>query len=70
MSAISAALIIADKTDVRYTRVRKAEFAAFDIHDRVNFAVREASTIIDDAHENSYPYNDDRYAVLLRYGLF
>lgn len=32
--------------------MRKAEFAAFDIHDRVNFAVREASTIIDDAHEN------------------
>ncbi len=52
VSAISAALIIADKTDVRYTRVRKAEFAAFDIHDRVNFAVREASTTIDDAHEN------------------
>ena len=52
VSAISAALIIADKTDVRYTRVRKVEFAAFDIHDRVNFAVREASTTIDDAHEN------------------
>ena len=29
-----------------------AAFAAFDIHDRVNFAVREASTTIDDAHEN------------------
>ena len=52
VSAISAALIIADKTDVRYTRVRKSEFAAFDIHDRVNFAVREASTTIDDAHKN------------------
>ena len=50
VSAISAALIIADKTDVRYTRVRKSEFAAFDIHDRVNFAVREASTTIDDVH--------------------
>ena len=52
VSAISAALIIADKTDVRYTRVRKSEFAAFDINDRVNFAVREASTTIDDAHKN------------------
>ena len=52
VNPIAAALIIADKTDVRYTRVRKAEFAAFDIHDRVNFAVREASTTIDDAHEN------------------
>ena len=41
VSAISAALIIADKTDVRYTRVRKAEFAAFDIHDRVNYSVKK-----------------------------
>lgn len=38
MDAISAALIIADKTDVRRNRVRD-EIAAFDIHDRVNYAV-------------------------------
>lgn len=52
VSEISAALIIADKTDVRYTRVRARELAAFDIHDRVNFAVREATTSIDDEHKN------------------
>lgn len=40
--AISAALIIADKTDVRRTRVRQKEKAAFDIHDRVNYAVTES----------------------------
>ena len=39
---ISAALIIADKTDVRRNRVRNKEMAAFDIHDRVNYAVTEA----------------------------
>ena len=39
---ISAALIIADKTDVRRNRVRDKEPAAFDIHDRVNYAVTEA----------------------------
>lgn len=39
---ISAALIIADKTDVRRNRVRNKEIASFDIHDRVNYAVTEA----------------------------
>ena len=40
--AISAALILADKTDVRRNRVRPKEMANFDIHDRVNYAVTEA----------------------------
>ena len=43
MDPISAALIIADKTDVRRNRVREKEQASFDIHDRVNFAVTEAN---------------------------
>lgn len=47
ISAIAAALILADKTDVRYTRVREKDPAKFDIHDRVNFAVRESKTSID-----------------------
>lgn len=34
--------VIADKTDVRRNRVRDKEPAAFDIHDRVNYAVTEA----------------------------
>ena len=39
---VSAALIIADKTDVRRDRVRSEKGkAAFDIHDRVNYAVTE-----------------------------
>lgn len=36
---ISAALILADKTDVRRNRVRTREAEKFDIHDRVNYAV-------------------------------
>lgn len=36
---VSAALIIADKSDVRRNRVRTKESAKFDIHDRVNYAV-------------------------------
>ncbi len=44
---ISAAVIIADKTDVRRNRVRTKEQANFDIHDRVNYAVTEAKLKID-----------------------
>ena len=39
MDPISAALILADKTDVRRSRVRTKDTAKFDIHDRVNHAV-------------------------------
>ena len=42
LDAISAALIIADKTDVRRNRVRTKEQSNFDIHDRVNYAVTGA----------------------------
>ena len=42
---VSAALIIADKTDVRRSRVRQKEKAAFDIHDRVNYAVTDSFEI-------------------------
>lgn len=37
--AVSAALIIADKTDVRQNRVTEQDQSKFDIHDRVNYAV-------------------------------
>ena len=52
VNPVAAALILADKTDVRYTRVRETDPAKFDIHDRVNFAVRNARTYIDDACES------------------
>ncbi|GAB6086988.1 HD domain-containing protein [Alkaliphilus crotonatoxidans] len=47
VSSVSAALILADKTDVRRSRVRNDDFATFDIHDRVNYAVEDAKIIID-----------------------
>ena len=43
MDPISAALILADKTDVRRNRVRTKDTATFDIHDRVNYAVTGSS---------------------------
>ncbi|MBQ8689542.1 MAG: HD domain-containing protein [Clostridia bacterium] len=43
VNAVAAALIIADKSDVRRTRVRNSDFSTFDIHDRVNYSVTESS---------------------------
>ena len=47
VSDISAALILADKSDVHRDRVVNKNMATFDIHDRVNFAVTEANLQID-----------------------
>jgi len=44
---VSAALIIGDKCDVRRSRVRNRDFACFDIHDRVNYSVRNALVKVD-----------------------
>ena len=42
VSSISAALILADKSDVHRSRVTNTNMATFDIHDRVNYAVTDA----------------------------
>lgn len=42
VSAISAALIIADKSDVHFSRVQNPLLETFDIHDRVNYAVQKS----------------------------
>lgn len=46
VSEIAAALILADKSDVRRSRVRNSDFATFDIHDRVNYSVVDSELII------------------------
>lgn len=46
VNAVAAALILADKTDVRRSRVRNRDTINFDIHDRVNYAVTEADLIL------------------------
>ena len=43
---ISAALILADKSDVRRSRVRNADTLSFDIHDRVNYSVEKSELTI------------------------
>lgn len=47
VSRISAALILADKSDVHRSRVRNTDFATFDIHDRVNYAVESSVINVD-----------------------
>lgn len=47
VSSVSAALILADKSDVHRSRVRNPDFSTFDIHDRVNYAVESSSISVD-----------------------
>jgi metal-dependent HD superfamily phosphatase/phosphodiesterase len=42
VNAVSAAIILADKSDVRRSRVRNADISSFDIHDRVNYSVKHS----------------------------
>lgn len=44
---VAAALIVADKSDVHRSRVRNLDFATFDIHDRVNYAVEHSFIWVD-----------------------
>jgi len=46
VNPVAAALILADKTDVRRSRVRSKDTIAFDIHDRVNYSVVKAENVI------------------------
>lgn len=50
VSALAAALILADKSDARRSRVRNQDISAFDIHDRVNYSVTKAELKINEAH--------------------
>lgn len=56
VNPLAAALILADKSDVRRSRVRNADIATFDIHDRVNYSVTDSALEID----------EDRTTILLK----
>ncbi len=56
VNEVSAALILADKSDVRRTRVRNHDLTKFDIHDRVNYSVEHSSLEL----------NDDKTTLALR----
>lgn len=48
VNAVAAALILADKADVRRSRVRNTDIASFDIHDRVNYSVKKSALKINE----------------------
>jgi hypothetical protein len=56
VSPMAAALILADKSDVRRSRVRNQDTTSFDIHDRVNYSVKKSSLKI----------NEDRTLIKLK----
>ena len=47
VNPVAAALILADKSDVRRSRVRNQDVSTFDIHDRVNYSVVHSDLTID-----------------------
>ena len=49
ISPVSAAVILADKSDVHFSRVQEKDPIKFDIHDRVNYAVQKSYLRVDDA---------------------
>lgn len=49
INAVTAAVIIADKSDVHFSRVQNPNPVSFDIHDRVNFAVQKSYLRVDAA---------------------
>ncbi len=50
VSTLSAALILADKSDVRRNRVQEEDVSRFDIHDRVNYSVTQTELKINQNH--------------------
>lgn len=56
VNEVAAALILADKADVRRSRVRNTDTTTFDIHDRVNYSVKKSQLKI----------NEDRTLVKLK----
>lgn len=69
VSALAAALILADKSDVRRNRVRNQDVATFDIHDRVNYSVTKSELKINEAHTiiKLKLHVDTRYSSVMDY---
>ncbi len=69
VSPIAAALILADKSDVRRSRVRNTDISTFDIHDRVNYSVTSSMLTVNSEHtEVTLELTiDTRYSPVMEY---
>ena len=73
VNAIAAALILADKTDVRRSLVRNKDMSTFDIHDRVNYSVERSEVLLDVAAKTitlSLSINTEMCAVMDYFEIF
>lgn len=69
VNPVAAALILADKMDVRRSRVRNTDIASFDIHDRVNYSVikSEAEILEEESQIRLKLEIDTRYSSIMDY---
>ena len=69
VSPMAAALILADKSDVRRSRVRNQDPTTFDIHDRVNYSVTKAELKINESKTliKLKLHIDTRYGSVMEY---
>ncbi len=69
VNPIAAALILADKSDVRRTRVRNHDVSTFDIHDRVNYSAVSSRLSIEDKRDTIMLEIeiDTRYSSVMEY---
>jgi len=69
VSAVSAALIIADKSDVHHSRVQNRNPLTFDIHDRVNYSVQRSALRVDENQKsiNLELTTDEQSASVMEY---
>ncbi|MGI6295639.1 MAG: HD domain-containing protein [Armatimonadota bacterium] len=69
VSAISAALILADKSDVHHSRVQNQNPLTFDIHDRVNYSVQRSNLRVDTENKsiNLELTTDEKSASVMEY---
>ena len=66
---LAAALIVADKSDVHYSRVQNPIIETFDIHDRVNFSVQRSHLRVDTENKsiNLELTTDEKSASVMEY---
>jgi metal-dependent HD superfamily phosphatase/phosphodiesterase len=69
VNRLAAALIIADKSDVHFSRVQNPIMESFDIHDRVNYAVQKSRVVMTpDEHSILLTLEiDTSYATVIEY---
>jgi metal-dependent HD superfamily phosphatase/phosphodiesterase len=68
ISPMSAALIIADKSDVHFSRVQNPIMETFDIHDRVNYAAQRSRVELAEAQTVQLVLEiDTQYASVMEY---